>query len=120
MPQGGGRRQRRAARSQVSGVQLKHGVGAPETASVRRPCSNRGTWLAGLVLVAALLGGRQALVRHLRAAPRADPRAVGSLTEGANAELTRARREQALIRAEGTATMLRALQAAPTLPEGGP
>ncbi len=105
-------------------MQLKRGVGALETASVRRPCSNRGTWLAGLVLVAALLGGRQALVRHLRAAPRAylraDPRAAGSLTEGANAELTRARREQALIRAEGTATMLRALQAAPTLPEGGP
>jgi hypothetical protein len=101
-------------------VQLKRGVGAPETGPVRRTCSNRGTWLAGLVLVAALLGGRQALARHLRAAPRADPRAAGCQTEGASAELMRARREQALIRAEGTATMLRALQAAPTLPEAGP
>jgi hypothetical protein len=42
-----------------------------------------------------------------------------SAQEGALHELQRARREQALIRAESTARLLRALAEAPILPGGG-
>jgi len=70
-----------------------------------------------LLSLAAWRGGRSGLAA---AAPApAPPPARGSAQEGALRELQRARREQALIRAEGTAQMLRALAEAPILPGGG-
>lgn len=78
----------------------------------------RRTWLGGIALVALLgWGGLRALARPLRAAPVLPG---GPLSEGASAEFARARREQILIRAEGTAAMLRTLNSAPTLPGAGP
>ncbi len=90
-------------------------LGGTRNRAVRSNGRTRGTWLGGIAFAALLLGGAHALMRPLRAAPPPD-----GLPEGASSELARARREQALIRAEGTAKMLRALDSAPTLPSGGP
>lgn len=82
--------------------------------------SNGRTRRNGLGAIALALlgwGSFHALSRPLRAGPGVP---VGLPSEGASAEFARTRREQALIRAEGSATMLRALNAAPTLPGAGP
>jgi hypothetical protein len=72
-------------------------------------------WIAGLAIAGSACLALRALERPFRAAAPT----LGGPAEGASSEFLRVRREQALIRAEGTALMLRALRSAPTLPEGG-
>jgi len=75
----------------------------------------RRAWLGGIALAAFAIGGSQVLA----VAAREVTGPPGLPSQGAGAELVRARREQALIRAEGTVTMLHALRSAPTLPGAG-
>jgi hypothetical protein len=81
-----------------------------------RSASKARARLGALLAAVVLLGVLRAWTSALQAAPAP----AGGPGEGAGAELARARREQALMRAESTAAMLRALNSASTLPEGGP
>jgi hypothetical protein len=74
--------------------------------------------LGALLCLLALAGWPRERSGLAAAAPAPAP-ARGSVQGGALRELQRARREQALIRAEGTARLLRALAEAPILPGGG-
>lgn len=73
----------------------------------------------GLLATGVLLALAAAWPRARPDAAAAAP-ASGVREEGAQREFVRTRREQALIRAETTVRLLRALAEAPTLPGGGP
>src|SRR5436190_1404968 len=87
----------------------------PKTGRVGSSAHLRPSWRWGLALAALLLGGLGALANPLLA--RLPAHASSLLPAGAKAELAHSQREQALIRGEGTAALLRALASAPILSE---
>jgi hypothetical protein len=78
----------------------------------------RRVWVS-LCVALLLIGVARARATRRTAASPPEPRA-GVLSESASSAFERARREQALMRAEATVEMLRALAAAPVLAGAGP